>query len=66
MSKNILFIMYDQLRYDYLSYAGHKTLQTPNFDRLAAKGLNFTNTYVHACRSCVTCSSQSIIVTTIM
>lgn len=48
MSKNILFIMYDQLRYDYLSYAGHKTLQTPNFDRLAAKGLNFTNTYVQS------------------
>ena len=34
---NILFIMYDQLRYDYLSCAGHPHLQTPNFDRVAAK-----------------------------
>ena len=30
--------MYDQLRFDYLSYAGHKTLHTPNFDRVAARG----------------------------
>ena len=46
--KNILFIMYDQLRFDYLSYAGHKTLKTPNFDRVAAQGVNFTNTYVQS------------------
>ena len=46
--KNILFIMYDQLRYDYLSYAGHKTLSTPNFDRVAARGVNFTNAYVQS------------------
>ena len=31
---NILFIMYDQLRFDYLSCAGHPTLKTPNFDRV--------------------------------
>ena len=47
-AKNILFIMYDQLRFDYLSYAGHKTLHTPNFDRVAARGVNFTNTYVQS------------------
>ena len=40
--------MYDQLRFDYLSYAGHKTLHTPNFDRVAARGVNFTNTYVQS------------------
>ena len=36
---NILFIMYDQLRFDYLSCAGHPHLHTPNFDRVAAFGL---------------------------
>lgn len=35
---NILFIMIDQLRIDYLSCAGHAHLKTPNIDRLAAIG----------------------------
>jgi len=47
-TKNILFIMYDQLRHDYLGCAGHKTLHTPNMDRLAAMGVRFTNTYVQS------------------
>lgn len=45
---NILFIMYDQLRFDFLSCAGHPHLHTPNFDRVAAKGVRFTNTYVQS------------------
>jgi len=45
---NILFIMYDQLRFDYLSCAGHKTLHTPNFDRVAARGVQFSNAYVQS------------------
>lgn len=47
-TKNILFIMFDQLRWDYLSCAGHKTLETPHIDRLAAKGVRFTRTYVQS------------------
>jgi arylsulfatase A-like enzyme len=43
--RNILFIMADQLRWDYLSYAGHRTLPTPNIDALAARGVNFTRSY---------------------
>lgn len=46
--KNILFIMFDQLRFDYLSCAGHKTLETPHMDRLASKGVRFTRTYVQS------------------
>ncbi len=42
---NILFIMYDQLRFDYLGCAGHTHLETPNFDRVAAMGVRFTNAY---------------------
>lgn len=46
--KNILFIMYDQLRWDYLSCYGHPHLHTPNFDRVAEKGVRFTNAYVQS------------------
>ena len=45
---NILFIMYDQLRFDYLSCAGHPHLHTPNFDHVASKGVRFSNTYVQS------------------
>ena len=45
---NILFVMYDQLRFDYLSCAGHPHLNTPNFDRVAGMGVRFTNTYVQS------------------
>ncbi len=46
--RNILFVMYDQLRFDYLSCAGHPTLRTPNFDRLAMLGVRFNRTYVQS------------------
>ncbi|MDG1068305.1 MAG: sulfatase-like hydrolase/transferase, partial [Sulfitobacter sp.] len=45
---NILFIMYDQLRFDYLSCAGHPHLHTPHFDRVAAMGVRFSNAYVQS------------------
>ncbi|MFC6674268.1 sulfatase-like hydrolase/transferase [Marinobacterium aestuariivivens] len=45
MVKNILFIMIDQLRWDCLSCYGHPIVETPNIDRLAAKGVRFDNTY---------------------
>jgi arylsulfatase A-like enzyme len=46
--KNILFIMCDQLRWDYLSCYGHPSLQTPNIDALAARGVRFTRSYVQS------------------
>lgn len=45
---NILFIMYDQLRFDYLSCAGHPHLHTPNFDRVARMGVRFTNAFAQS------------------
>lgn len=47
-AKNILFIMFDQLRWDYLSCYGHPHLETPNMDRLAGMGVRFTRAYVQA------------------
>jgi len=36
---NLLFIMTDQQRFDTLSYAGNKILNTPNLDKLARQGV---------------------------
>ncbi|MGJ8531415.1 MAG: alkaline phosphatase family protein [Alphaproteobacteria bacterium] len=46
--KNILFIMADQLRWDYLSCYGHPHLETPHIDRLAKKGVRFDRAYVQS------------------
>jgi arylsulfatase A-like enzyme len=46
--RNILFIMCDQLRWDYLSCAGHSWLHTPNIDALAARGVRFSRAYVQS------------------
>jgi len=45
---NILFIMADQLRWDYLSCYGHPCLSTPNIDALAARGVRFDRAYVQS------------------
>lgn len=45
---NVLWIMADQLRWDYLSCYGHPHLDTPNIDRLAGRGVRFTNAYVQS------------------
>ncbi len=47
-AKNILFIMFDQLRWDYLSCYGHPHLETPNIDRLASMGVRFTRAYIQS------------------
>ena len=46
--KNILFIMADQLRFDYLGCYGHPTIRTPNIDALAARGVRFHRAYVQS------------------
>ncbi len=45
---NVLWIMADQLRFDYLSCYGHPHLHTPNIDALAARGVQFSNAYVQS------------------
>ncbi|MGB0849245.1 MAG: alkaline phosphatase family protein [Thiolinea sp.] len=46
--KNVLFIMADQLRWDYLSCYGAKHIETPNLDRLAERGMRFNKAYVQS------------------
>ena len=45
---NILFIMDDQHRHDYLGAAGADFLRTPHLDRLAAAGVRFTQCTTNA------------------
>ncbi len=47
-TRNILFIMCDQLRNDYLSCLGHPKLSTPHIDALAARGARFKRAYVQS------------------
>ncbi|MEV8468961.1 sulfatase-like hydrolase/transferase [Fluviibacterium sp. DFM31] len=47
-ARNILFIMYDQLRRDYLSCYGHPHLETPHMDRLASMGMRFDRAYIQS------------------
>ena len=46
--KNVLWIMCDQLRYDYLGCTGHPTLKTPNIDAMAKRGVRFSKAYVQS------------------
>ena len=46
--RNVLFIMCDQLRWDYLSCYGNKVLHTPNIDALARRGVRFDRAYVQS------------------
>lgn len=45
---NILFIMTDQHRFDYLNCAGIDFLNTPNLDRLAERGILFQNCFTNS------------------
>lgn len=46
--RNILFVMADQLRWDYLSCYGHPHLHTPHIDRMASRGVRFDKAYVQS------------------
>ncbi|MGC9317588.1 MAG: sulfatase-like hydrolase/transferase [Armatimonadota bacterium] len=45
---NVLYIMTDQQRWDTVHASGNEMIQTPNLDRLAAGGANFTRFYTAA------------------
>ncbi len=45
---NVLWIMADQLRFDYLSCYGHPHLHTPHIDALAKRGVRFDRAYVQS------------------
>ena len=46
--RNVLFVMCDQLRRDFVSCYGASPVPTPNLDRLAGLGVRFDNAYVQS------------------
>lgn len=48
MKPNILLIMTDQHRFDYLRCAGAEFLNTPNIDQIAKNGMRFKNCFTNA------------------
>lgn len=52
MKKNIVYIIADQLRYDFININGNEYIDTPNLNMMASEGYNFTNTYT-AVSSCI-------------
>ncbi len=48
---NILLIMTDQQAWDAVGYSGNKMIKTPNLDKLASEGVNFS----HAVTPCPVC-----------
>jgi len=48
---NILLIMTDQQAWDAVGYSGNEAIITPNLDRLASEGVNFS----HAVTPCPVC-----------
>lgn len=57
---NVLFIMTDQQRYDMLSCAGNRYVNTPSLDRLAENGVRFEYNY---CANPVSMPSRFAMVT---
>lgn len=43
---NIVFILCDDHRWDFLGCAGHPFLETPHLDQMAADGVHFTHAFV--------------------
>ncbi|QOR70570.1 sulfatase [Ruania alkalisoli] len=46
--KNLLFVFADQMRAFDMGCAGNSEIRTPNFDRLAGAGVNFTHALVNS------------------
>lgn len=45
---NVLLLFSDQHHWRYAGFNGHPVVRTPNLDRLAARGVNFTNAYCNS------------------
>lgn len=57
---NVLVLMTDQHRPDYLSVTGRSPVPTPHLDRIAARGVRFTRTY---CPSPICVASRMALMT---
>jgi N-acetylglucosamine-6-sulfatase len=44
--RNVVFILSDDHRFDAMGFLGHPIVQTPNLDRIAARGVHLRNAFV--------------------
>lgn len=58
--RNVVLIVGDDHRADFLGCAGHPFLQTPNLDRIAREGVRYTNAVI---TSAICCASRAGILT---
>ena len=42
---NIVFVVLDDARFDDFGFSGHPFVKTPNFDRVATEGIQFSNAF---------------------
>ena len=47
MRKNVVMIMADQLRKDFIGCYGNSFVRTPNLDYIASNGMRFENCYIN-------------------
>lgn len=57
---NIVFLMTDNHRWDLLGCAGNRIIRTPNIDRLAERGVRFTNSF---CTTSICAATRASILT---
>ena len=57
---NIVFLMTDNHRWDLLGCAGNEIIQTPHIDRLAARGVQFSNNF---CTTSICAATRASILT---
>jgi N-acetylglucosamine-6-sulfatase len=44
--RNVVFVLSDDHRYDAMGFMGHPIVETPNLDRIAARGVHLRNAFV--------------------
>ncbi|MCX7006671.1 MAG: sulfatase-like hydrolase/transferase [Kiritimatiellaeota bacterium] len=61
---NVLFILADDMRPDCIGALGNPHIQTPHLDKLVARGMAFTRTYVQGANSGAVCTpSRTMLLT---
>lgn len=48
----LIYVLFDSLNRHALGCYGGREVATPNFDRLASRGVTFDTHYVAACHAC--------------
>ncbi|EOL42365.1 hypothetical protein RV11_GL001914 [Enterococcus phoeniculicola] len=64
MKKNVLLLIADDQRFDTIHALGNKEIQTPNLDKLVARGVSFTNAFIPGGTSGAVCMPSRAMINT--